>query len=254
MPMPNGNYPQQDSWNNQQPAAQPNPYNPQPMPAQNPYNPQAMPNAGGMPGSGGMPNAGQQPQMPAGMGNPLQSLLQAELQDFGVPPSNQLHEVMHGPTPTSIPGGQVITSDRLMMLYQQGQQNGLLVFDVLNGNMHLPMAQNAVGAAQSGSFNDQTQQQFGQYLQQVTQGNTARPMVFYCAGPQCWMSYNAALRAIHMGYTQVYWYRGGLEAWSQMQQMAMSMPQQPAQAPGQYGQPTSASWPNGAQGNLQGNR
>lgn len=46
------------------------------------------------------------------------------------------------------------------------------------------------------------------------------PLVFHCQSTQCWMSYNAALRAIHMGYTQVYWYRGGVEAWQSVQQAA----------------------------------
>ncbi len=30
---------------------------------------------------------------------------------------------------------------------------------------------------------------------------------------ECWVSYNAALRAINAGYTNVLWYRGGIEAW-----------------------------------------
>ena len=29
------------------------------------------------------------------------------------------------------------------------------------------------------------------------------------------MSYNASLRAINLGYTNVLWYRGGIEAWKQ---------------------------------------
>lgn len=230
---------QQGAWGNQPVPQQQNPY--QQMPQQNPQAQQAMPSAAGMPG--GMMGGGQQHALSPAMMNQLQGMLQAEMQDFGVQPTSQLHEIMHGPTPTSIPGGQVITTDRLMALYQQGQQSGLLVFDVLNGNQHLPMAQNAVGAAQPGSFNDQTQQQFGQYLEQVTQGNRSRPMVFYCQGPQCWMSYNAALRAIHMGYSQVYWYRGGVEAWGQMQGMAMSMPQQGMPDAGRYGQSMPAAWP-----------
>lgn len=159
--------------------------------------------------------------------NPAQVLLQAELQDYGVPPQAQLHDQLHGPTPRSIPGGQVITTDRLLALYQQGRQNGLLVFDVLGSGQMLPMAQNAVGAAQPGSFDDPVQQEFGRYLQGVTQGDRGRPMVFYCQGPQCWMSYNAALRAIRLGYTQVYWYRGGVEAWQQMQQLAAGMQSAP---------------------------
>lgn len=67
------------------------------------------------------------------------------------------------------------------------------------------------------------------------------------------MSYNAALRAINMGFTQVYWYRGGVEAWRQAQQLAASMqggqhaPGGYQQAPGQYQQA-----PAGYQGNQPG--
>jgi PQQ-dependent catabolism-associated CXXCW motif protein len=47
--------------------------------------------------------------------------------------------------------------------------------------------------------------------------NPDAPVVFYCAGRNCWHSVNAALRAQALGYTQVQWYRGGLEAWSAAQ-------------------------------------
>jgi PQQ-dependent catabolism-associated CXXCW motif protein len=180
----------------------------------------AMP--GGMSGGTGGGMSGGMNGAPGG-GNPAQAIVQMEMQDFGVPPQQQLQTNLHGPTPTSIPGGQVVTTDRLLAMYQQGMQNGsLLVFHVLGPGPTLPNAQNAVGASQAGTFQDQTQQQFGQYLQQVTQGNKAVPMVFYCQSTQCWMSYNAALRAINMGYTQVYWYRGGIEAWQAVQNMAMN--------------------------------
>lgn len=35
------------------------------------------------------------------------------------------------------------------------------------------------------------------------------PLVFYCHHHHCWLSYNAALRAIKLGYTNVMWYRWG---------------------------------------------
>jgi rhodanese-related sulfurtransferase len=38
-------------------------------------------------------------------------------------------------------------------------------------------------------------------------------VAFFCAGPRCWLSYNAALRAVRLGYRRVLWYRGGIEAW-----------------------------------------
>lgn len=215
-----------------------------PMPQPGGYPPQ-QPHTG-YPSQPGAPGYGPS-QTPGGAGDNhrLQAMLQAEMQDFGVPPQAQLQTQMHGPTPTSIPGGQVVTTDRLLSLYQQGQQNGLLVFHVLGPGPTLPMAQNAGPASQPGSFNDQTQREFGQYLEQVSQGNKARPLVFYCQSTQCWMSYNAALRAINMGFTQVYWYRGGIEAWQQVQQMAANMPQNGQPMGGQGGYQNTGQMPQG---------
>lgn len=136
----------------------------------------------------------------------------AESKDFGIAPTERLHEgPMHAPTPTRIPGALVVTTEALHMLYQR--ESALLVFDVLGGPQILPNAQNALPAGQAGSFKDQTQGEFGNYLQQVTGGNKDMPLVFYCQSVECWMSYNAALRAAKLGYTQVLWYRGGIEAW-----------------------------------------
>ncbi len=42
-----------------------------------------------------------------------------------------------------------------------------------------------------------------------------KPIVFYCASSECWLSVNAAMRARQLGYTQVIWYRGGMNAWNQ---------------------------------------
>ncbi len=102
-----------------------------------------------------------------------------------------------------------------------------LVFDVLRGPERLPNALNAVPAHQAGSFDDETQRQFGAFLKQVTQGRNDVPLVFYCGGMQCWMSYNAALRASRLGYRQVLWDRGGLEAWK-----AARLPVMPGQGGG----------------------
>lgn len=169
------------------------------------------------PGFGGgaapQPDAGGQAAQMAMMLQQLQQMAPVELQDHGVQPTPQLHAgAMHGPTPTTIPGGRVTTTAELFQLVTSGQPYAL--FDVLGGNQMLPGAIPAVNAAQPGDFNDQTQQGFGQFLQQVTGGNQDAALVFYCASSQCWMSYNAALRAINLGYRNVLWYRGGIEAWS----------------------------------------
>lgn len=154
---------------------------------------------------------------------------QAERQDLGVAPTAVLHTgAMHGPTPNTIPGGQVITTQGLQDLVAR-RQTPFLLLDILGGPQMIPGAQFAVPAAQPGSFNDTTQQQFGQFLQQATGGNKQTPLVLYCQSRECWMSYNAALRAINLGYTNVLWYRGGIEAWQAagqpVQQAGMGAPQ-----------------------------
>ena len=173
-------------------------------------------------GGGPAPSQGGFGQPPGGFGQPpsggaanLDALMQLERQDYGIAATQQLHAgQMHGPTPASIPGGQVITTKGLVELIRGGQAP-VLVLDVLGGPEMIQGAQYAAPAAQAGAFNDQTQQQFGQYLQQATSGNKQYPIVTYCLSTQCWMSYNAALRAINLGYTNVLWYRGGIEAWKQ---------------------------------------
>ena len=39
------------------------------------------------------------------------------------------------------------------------------------------------------------------------------PVVFYCNGPKCRRSDNAVVIAADCGYTNIYWFRGGIEAW-----------------------------------------
>lgn len=49
-------------------------------------------------------------------------------------------------------------------------------------------------------------------LQQVTDGNLAHPLVFYCRS-DCWLGWNAVKRAASWGYVRLYWLRDGIEDW-----------------------------------------
>ncbi|MBM3346586.1 MAG: sulfurtransferase, partial [Betaproteobacteria bacterium] len=60
---------------------------------------------------------------------------------------------------------------------------------------------------------DPIQEQFIDLMAKLTRGEKSRPLVFFCVSAQCWLSYNAALQAVAAGYSRVYWYRGGIEAW-----------------------------------------
>ena len=135
-----------------------------------------------------------------------------EREDFGVAPTRALHDgAMHGPTPTSIPGGQVITTAGVREM--QRRQIPHVLIDVLGAPDMLPNAIAGAWLSQPGSFTDEVQRRGAAMLMQATQGRKDVPLVFYCQSPQCWMSYNASLRAINAGFTNVLWYRGGVEAW-----------------------------------------
>jgi PQQ-dependent catabolism-associated CXXCW motif protein len=137
----------------------------------------------------------------------------AEAQDFGVAATEQLRasDKLHAPTPTTIPGGRVVATAQLAQWLDQ--RRPVLLLHAIGTPVHLPGATPAVPASQGGSYDDRVQRDFGDWLQQTTRGDRNQLIVTYCQSEQCWGSYNAALRAIKMGYTNVHWYRGGLEAW-----------------------------------------
>ena len=49
-------------------------------------------------------------------------------------------------------------------------------------------------------------------LEQITNGDHARLLVLYCRR-DCWMSWNAAKRALTFGYGNVAWYPEGTDGW-----------------------------------------
>ena len=69
-----------------------------------------------------------------------------------------------------------------------------------NGNTH-------------GTFTDEVQKRLEQKLRELTGGNMAKPIVAVGWSAVTFDGYNLALRIRHAGYTNVYWYRGGREAW-----------------------------------------
>jgi PQQ-dependent catabolism-associated CXXCW motif protein len=53
---------------------------------------------------------------------------------------------------------------------------------------------------------------FSNGLEKATRGNHAKLLVLYCLA-DCWMSWNAAKRALALGYPNVAWYRDGTDGW-----------------------------------------
>ncbi|MEK9282931.1 PQQ-dependent catabolism-associated CXXCW motif protein [Bradyrhizobium sp. ISRA442] len=53
---------------------------------------------------------------------------------------------------------------------------------------------------------------FQRGLAHATRGNKTAPLVIYCQA-DCWMSWNAAKRALAYGYSNVAWYPDGTDGW-----------------------------------------
>ena len=64
-----------------------------------------------------------------------------------------------------------------------------------------------------GVLSDTTLKYFTDNLEKHTGSNTDIPVIFYC-WLDCWMSWNAARRALTMGYKNVYWFADGIEGWT----------------------------------------
>jgi len=63
-----------------------------------------------------------------------------------------------------------------------------------------------------GILSEVTENYFQTHLNAATQGRKDIALVFYCRA-NCWMSWNAAKRALSYDYTNVYWFFDGIDDW-----------------------------------------
>lgn len=62
-----------------------------------------------------------------------------------------------------------------------------------------------------------TDDYFKKNLEALTSGDKAKPIVLFCLR-NCWMSWNAAKRALTYGYKNVMWFPDGTDAWQEIGQ------------------------------------
>jgi PQQ-dependent catabolism-associated CXXCW motif protein len=137
-----------------------------------------------------------------------------EAVDYGILPTNTLHlRDFDAPTPTRIAGAHTITTLELENLMTSDRPPVLI--DVIGGrqNVSLPNAIWLRDAGVGRHLDDDVQAWFDFHLSQLTGHDKSHPLVFFCASRMCWLAHNATLRALDLGYTDVYWYRGGRDAW-----------------------------------------
>jgi len=137
--------------------------------------------------------------------------------DAGVPSTGELHQEPFGPTPRSVPGAQVVRTDALQRMLAEDHP---LVLDANAIRRSLPDAIALRDSFIGGSLDDDKQERLRRKVQALAEGDLARPIVALGWNAERWGSRNLALRLVALGYTRVYWYRGGKEVWE-----ALSLPE-----------------------------
>jgi TolB-like protein/tetratricopeptide (TPR) repeat protein len=132
--------------------------------------------------------------------------------DFNVPASGELSGNLAGWTPMTVPGAVTIRTAELPALLAQHTP---VVIDTATSSLgrSIPGTIGLKHAGSGGTVVDAAQQHLRRKLMELTGGNLARPIVAVGYNSERFDGYNLALRLVALGYTTVYWYRGGREAW-----------------------------------------
>jgi PQQ-dependent catabolism-associated CXXCW motif protein len=137
-----------------------------------------------------------------------------EENDWGVAPIAEIRQAPYSaPTPLQLPGAKTIRTAELHDLLVMSPSP--ILIDVAGGDGHLTLkgAHWLPGLGRGTHFLDSLQADLLTHLERLTGGDKFRPVVFYCVNARCWLSYNSSLRAVALGYKNVFWFRGGIEAW-----------------------------------------
>ena len=66
-----------------------------------------------------------------------------------------------------------------------------------------------------GVLSPEFERYFREGLERLTEGDQSRAIVFFCLR-DCWMSWNAARRALSWGYPNVIWFPDGTDGWKEL--------------------------------------
>lgn len=66
-----------------------------------------------------------------------------------------------------------------------------------------------------GGLSDKVERYFRTSLERLTGGDRKKAIVFFCI-KNCWMSWNAAKRALEVGFRNVLWFRDGTDGWQEL--------------------------------------
>ena len=147
--------------------------------------------------------------------------------DLSVPePADYRMDEYRAATPATLAGGTVLDTAGVQHLIGEF---GVVLIDVLPlqkkpdnlpaNTLWIPKARHNIPGSVwlpevgRGALNVEVEDYFQRNLRELTAGDRGRKIVIYCLA-DCWMSWNAAKRAIEYGYRSVYWYPGGTDHWT----------------------------------------
>jgi PQQ-dependent catabolism-associated CXXCW motif protein len=141
-----------------------------------------------------------------------------ELKDYGVSATKYPRSRSSGygsSTPLEIPGAKVVTTRELITML--ASQTPPVVVATFGAQKTVAGGMVMDGAGEERLLGPD-KDKFAAALAGLTANEKSRPIVFYCHGSKCWLSYNATLHALELGYANVFWYRGGRDAWKEADQ------------------------------------
>ncbi len=131
------------------------------------------------------------------------------------------------PVPCSLTGATVVSTEELRILMERDAPVLVDVFPAPRppagtgsaGHLWFPPSRRSLPAAVwlpnvgLGVLPIEEERYFRANLEHLTRGDRTRIVVFFCLR-NCWLSWNAARRAVSWNYTSVIWYPEGTDGWS----------------------------------------
>jgi len=143
-------------------------------------------------------------------------------------PSDYRMEDFRTPVPTTLRGARVLAEEEAADIWNK---NGGVFIDVYPqapkppnlpaGTFWREPVHRSIEGAQwlpnvgYGALSPAMDEYFRQRLETLSKGKRDAALIFFCL-KDCWMSWNAAKRALAYGYTNVMWFRDGTDGWQQL--------------------------------------
>jgi PQQ-dependent catabolism-associated CXXCW motif protein len=150
--------------------------------------------------------------------------VQAWSEDKPPEPSGYRTENYRAPTPATLRGARVITTAEAAELWKAGaafvdvyphapRPANLPSGTIWREKPHMDIPGSIwLPDTGYGALAAETEKYLRHGLARITGGDHAKSLVIYCR-PDCWMSWNAAKRALTLGYGNVAWFPEGTDGW-----------------------------------------